>query len=275
MNYKKLVYFSTIVFILFSSCSNDEEGCLDVQATNFDVTADVACNSCCTYPELSFRVNHIYTDSANFILDATYLDAIDSPFTVSSAQMYISDVQLIRADGTGVGVTDNLTLTFSDNTTSVIEDNFLFVRKSIGNYTSGTIGNISTEGKFEKIRFNVGVNPTANHAQISNMPDGHALAEQTESMHLDINDGYIFTKLQIVTDTTSTDFTIYEISGDGSLTTIELDYPLNIDAGFDISLIVNMDYNILFSNIDFQNDDETSITSKLQNNISNAFSVSQ
>lgn len=261
--------------MLFSSCSNDEEGCLDIQATNFDVTADVACNSCCTYPALSFRVNHIYTDSLNFTLDATYLDAIDSPFTVSSAQMYISDVQLVRADGSSVGVTDELTLTFSDNTTSVVEDNFLFVRKSIGNYTSGTIGSINTEGTFEKIRFNVGVNPTANHAEISAMPDGHALAGQTESMHIDINEGYIFTKLQIVTDTTSTDFTTYEISSDVNLITIELDYPLNIDAGFDISLIVNMDYNILFNDIDFQNDDESSIISKLTNNMSNAFSVSQ
>ena len=114
MKYWKL-YTLTILFfgLLQSSCADDEEGCLDIQATNFDVTTDIACANCCTYPTLSFRVNHVYDSiQNNFLLNSTYLDAIDSPYLVSAIQYYVADIQLVRADGSEVGVTDVLDLTF-------------------------------------------------------------------------------------------------------------------------------------------------------------------
>lgn len=275
MKYWKL-YLVAIVFIgiLQSSCNDNEEGCLDIQATNFDVTADIACNGCCTYPTLSFRINHIYDSiSNNFALNSTYLDAIDSPYLVSAIQYYISDLQLVRADGSEVGVTDMLDLTFFDNTTASIEDNFALIKKSIGTYTSANIGTINTEGNFSKIRFNVGVNSSANHAVINAMPSGHALSIQTESMHLDITEGYIFNKIQIVKDTTTNEVTTYEISGDNNLVSVELDYPISLNSGFDLGLVVYLNYKKLFEGIDFQNDDDNTIQTKIVNNTANAFST--
>lgn len=275
MKYWKFHFLAILSFtILQSSCNDDEEGCLDIQATNFDVSADIACNSCCTYPTLSFRINHVYDSITNdFVLDRTYLDAIDSPYLASAIQYYISDIQLVRADGSEVGVTDILDLTFFDNTTASIEDNFSLMKKSIGTYTSANIGTISTNGNFTKIRFNVGVNSSANHAVIAAMPDEHALSIQSESMHLDITEGYIFNKIQIVKDTTTNETVTYEISGDNNLVNIELDYPINLESGYNLGLVVYLDYKKLFEGIDFQNDDENTIQTKIVTNTVNAFSV--
>jgi hypothetical protein len=275
MKYWKLYFLVILSFgILQSSCNDDEEGCLDTQATNFDVTADIACNSCCTYPTLSFRINHVYDSiTNNFVLSGTYLDAIDSPYLVSAIQYYISDVQLVRADGSEVGVTDILDLTFFDNTIASVEDNFSLIKKSIGSYNSVDIGTINTNGNFTKIRFNVGVNNPANYAVIGSMPDEHALSAQTESMHLDITEGYIFNKIQIVKDTTTNDITTYEISGDNNLVSVELDYPISLESGYDLGLIVYLDYKKLFESIDFQNDDDNTIQTKIVTNTANAFSI--
>ena len=275
MKYWKLYFLVILSFgILQSSCNDDEEGCLDTQATNFDVTADIACNSCCTYPTLSFRINHVYDSiTNNLVLSGTYLDAIDSPYLVSAIQYYISDVQLVRADGSEVGVTDILDLTFFDNTIASVEDNFSLIKKSIGSYNSADIGTINTNGNFTKIRFNVGVNNPANYAVIGSMPDEHALSAQTESMHLDITEGYIFNKIQIVKDTTTNDITTYEISGDNNLVSVELDYPISLESGYDLGLIVYLDYKKLFESIDFQNDDDNTIQTKIVTNTANAFSI--
>lgn len=275
MKYWKLYFLAILSFsILQSSCNDDEEGCLDIQGTNFDVTTDIACNSCCTYPTLSFRTNHVYDSiSNNFVINSTYLDAIDSPYLVSAIQYYISDIQLVRADGSEVGVTDILDLTFFDNTTTSIEDNFSLIKKSIGSYTPADVGTINTNGSFAKVRFNVGVNSSANHAVIGSMPDGHALSTQSESMHVDITEGYIFNKIQIVKDTTTNELTTYEISGDNNLVNVELDYPISLESGFDLGLIVYLDYKKLFDGIDFQNDDENTIQTKIVTNTATAFSI--
>lgn len=275
MKYWKLYFLAILAFsLLQSSCNDDEEGCLDTQGTNFDVTADIACNSCCTYPTLSFRINHIY-DSINndFILSSTYLDALDSPYLVPAIQYYISDVQLVRADNSEVGVTDLVDLTFVDNVTTSIEDNFSLIKKSIGSYSSVDVGTINTNGDFTKIRFNVGIGSVANHAVITSVPDGHALSAQSESMHVDITEGYIFNKIQIVKDTTTNEVTTYEISGDNNLVSVELNYPISLNAGFDLDLIVYLDYQKLFNGIDFQNDDENTIQAKIVTNTANAFSI--
>jgi hypothetical protein len=274
MKYWKLYLAAILCFAMASGCNSEEEGCLDIQATNFDVSADVACSSCCTYPTLTLRINHVYdTTSNNFLLNKTYWDAIDSPYLVSAIQYYISDVQLVRADGSSVGVTDELEVTLADNSILSIEDNFSLLKKSIGSYSSAKIGSIHANGSFSKIRFNVGINPTANHAMISKMPDGHALAKQSESMHIDITQGYIFNKMQIVKGTTAQDTITYEISGDNNLVGVELDYPINISTGFDITLTIYLDYKKLFDGIDFKNDDDNTIQTKIVNNTSSAFSI--
>ncbi len=273
----KNISFKYLIFMLsigiLGSCGSGEEGCLDISATNYDVSADVSCASCCTYPALSMRINH-RMDSVTFALNSVYHDASGTPFTVAGVQFYVSDLKLVKSDGSTVGVTDELTLTFSDNTIMDIEDNFALYEKSIGTYSPADFGTISTSGNFTKIQFYVGVTPFANHAEPSKMPSGHPLAIQSDTMHWNLNDGYIFNKIQIVKDTSSTNITTFEIGNDGNLVFVELDYPQTIQRGFNIALALNLDYAQLFSGIQFQTDDDAAIKAKIISNTASAFSVS-
>ena len=60
-------------------------------------------------------------------------------------------------------------------------------------------------------------------------------------------------KIQIVKDTTTNETVTYEISGDNNLVNIELDYPINLESGYNLGLVVYLDYKKLFEGIDFQN----------------------
>jgi len=260
------------IIIALWSCDSGEEGCLDISATNYDVTADVNCASCCTYPSLSMRINY-KMDSVDFALNTVYHDASNTPFRISNAQFYISDVKLVQSNSNAIGVTDELTLTFSDNTAMTLEDNFSLYKKSIGAYSSNTIGTINTAESFSKIQFYVGVTSFANHAVPSAMPDGHPLEIQSDTMHWNVNDGYIFNKIQVVKDTSSNLISNIEIGNDGNLILVELDYPITVQSGFDVSLALNLDYAKLLETVQFQLDDDATIISKILNNTTSAFSV--
>lgn len=257
----------------FSSCDSAEEGCLDLQATNFDVSSDEACAECCTYPALTLRINHVQ-DLGTFQLNTVYLDAQNQPFTIESLQFYISEFQLVQSDGNAIGLADELTLTFPDNTQSVIEDNFTLFEKNIGSYTSNSIGSIRTSGNFTKIRFYLGVTNLANHAEPSGMPAGHDLAIQPDTMHWNVTDGYIFNKIKVQKDTASTNLTTLEIGTDANLTLVELDYPISVNTGFNLDLAIDLDYKKLFDGIQFQIDTDEAIQSKIISNTADAFSVS-
>ena len=265
-------HLSILFLVVLSSCGSGEEGCLDISATNFDASVDVSCNNCCTYPTLSFRVNHVY-DSVNFSLNQVYHDANNTPYTVTGAQFYTSDLNLIKSDGSTVGVTDKLTLVYFDNSSQSVEDNFTLIEKSIGAYSKEDIGSITTTGDFTKIRFYVGVSELANHAEPSQMPTDHALASQSDTMHWNATDGYIFNKITVQNDTSSTNTTKYEVGMDGNLVLVELDYPQTIQSGYDVDIIIQLDYFKLFDTIGFQTDDAATIKSKIVSNTADAFSV--
>lgn len=273
----KYLFFSFLMMcslLVFSSCDSTEEGCLDIQATNFDVSVDNACMDCCTYPKITLRINHIQDTLGAFKLNTVYLDAQDQPFTIESIQFYISELQLVRANGNAVGLADELALTFANNTKSTVEDNFTLFEKTIGSYTHNEIGSIRTSGDFTKIRFYLGVTNVANHAEPSAMPSGHDLAIQSDTMHWNVTDGYIFNKIKVQKDTSSTNLTTLEIGTDANLILVELDYPITINTGFDISLAIDFDYKKLFDNIQFQADTDETIKSKIISNTADAFSVS-
>lgn len=265
-----LYLFFLSIFLM--GCGSEESGCLDIQATNFDVTADEACKDCCTYPDLTFRVNHVY-DSLTFSLEEIYEDAGQTPYYLTSVQFYVSDIELVRADGSSVGVTDVLELTLADGSTTEVSDDFILINKSIGSYSLRTVGNISTSGSFTKIRFKIGVTPAANYADIDRMPSGHALAMQSDTMYRSMAEGYIFNKIKMVADTATKVEQIYEILGDNNLKTIELAYPLVVAEGFDVAIVLALDYKKLFEGINFKIDNEATILTKIADNTTGAFSL--
>ena len=109
-------FFSKILLIcnlvVLNACYEDQEGCLDINATNFDVEADINCPDCCTFPMLQLDYQHkaeTADTTINFSYESiTYQDGAGNPFRVRSVQYYLSDFHLIIPGGDTVQVADTI-----------------------------------------------------------------------------------------------------------------------------------------------------------------------
>ena len=63
---------SFLGFLLSAGCYEQQEGCLDPMAVNYDVSADI--NADCEYPKLSFSVDHRWGEE-DYSPDSFYTDA--------------------------------------------------------------------------------------------------------------------------------------------------------------------------------------------------------
>lgn len=251
-------------------CDTKVEDCLDATATNFNPIADINC--CCTYPELQVQLSYnLYSrDSSGFALNTTYNDDFGNPFKVSSIPFYISQFQLIDANGNLTGVTDAVTLYLNNGTTQTIEDNFNIVQTNTFRYTIGTL---NATGDYTQIRFLVGLDATANQTIPDSMASTHPLAIGADSLYLSATDGYIFTKAEIITDTSTTTTTTYSVQGDVNLVEIVLDAPITIVKGTDTRYDINVDLLKLFEGVNFQTDTPATVATKMQANTANIFQL--
>jgi len=262
-------------------CYEKQEGCLDIAATNFEVEADRECDECCSYPSLqvtfAHRVRSVQQDTFfNLNLgDSLYtLNGIDF-FRFDNIRFYISDFQLIQADGTALTTSDQIELTLFDNGDTLaqnVTDDFALVTRT--NVSPITIGTIRPEGDFSGIRFNVGVTTPANHADPTAFPNNHPLAEEND-LHWSIDSGYVFNRIALFRDTMASDTipTVLEIGTDELLRTVELDYPFPLKIGFDVTVALQIDYLAWFQGVDIRNDSEAAMIEKIVENITNSFTV--
>ncbi len=270
-----------IVVSLASACYEKQEGCLDIAATNFEVEADRECDDCCSYPSLqvtfAHRVRSVQQDTFfNLNLgDSLYtLNGIDF-FRFSDIRFYISDFQLIQADGTALTTSDQIELTLFENGDTLTQnttDDFALVSRT--NLSPTTIGTIRPEGNFSGIRFKIGVTSPANHADPTAFPNIHPLAEEND-LHWSIDSGYVFNRIALFRDTVASDTipTVLEIGTDELLRTVELDYPFPLKIGFNATVALQIDYLTWFQGVDIRNDSEAAMIEKIVGNITDSFTV--
>lgn len=276
--------FSVLFFwvaLLLPACYEPQEGCLDVKGTNFDVDADKACGDCCEYPELQLDFQHKFvkgdrTDNLVFG-DSVYYDGVGNPFLLNAIQFYISEFHLVRSDGSELGVEEELSLTVwqsnLDTTQVLVEDNFVLANPGV--FGTNEIGTIRTTGRFDKIRFKLGLSDTPNRAVISSFSEdlqNHPLAQ--EEMYWDFDRGYIFNQIELLRDTAAnTTPTMLEIGGNQNLQIVEL--PIDFEAldGFNIRATLRIDYNRWFENIDVKSDSDNALVQKIVANLADSFSL--
>ena len=112
-----------------------------------------------------------YYGSDSLILGKTY-NLVGDSISFSRASFYISGMVLYATDGTPVSVPGYI----------------LFTPSTGQNIITGSV----PIGTYKSISFNVGIDPTTNHADLATYTNG-PLAIQSPAMHLATNaDGYIF-----------------------------------------------------------------------------------
>lgn len=261
---------------LLPSCYEPKEGCLDINATNFAVNADNACNNCCEYPILKLAISHKLTADSETNLnynDSVYIDGAGNSFRIKNIQLFISNIRLVRADGTEVypSGTVEARITKPDGTINdtTLANNFALVNRSI--FNAAEIGTFSTEGTFNKIRFTLGIADPANRIIPASLPAGHPL--RTTGMYVNTDTGYVFNSLEWFNGIADTTTTLLRITTEPYLREVELPLDANIIPGYDVRVTLRINYLTWFADVNLKTDLPATLATKFVNNASNSFSV--
>jgi hypothetical protein len=249
--------------LFLNSCQEPTLACLDVKATNFDVTASGPCTTgCCTYPNLKVQADYLWgTDK--FSLNKKYLFGTDS-ITFLSAQMYLSDFQLITSDNKTASAIDSATLYRTKDTIKTL-NNFVLVGKNVGFEFS--MGQFNQPTKYAKVKFQVGLNNTLITAVPSKMPSSSPLSIKADSMYLTASNTYIFNKMVIARKNTKDTLKLFITTP----TAMEITKNLSFTEGFDAAIPLKINYLQFLNGVDFSKS-QSVIQQKIMDNTTTAIS---
>ena len=261
MVFLKLFFYIAVVFMCFS-CAGIE-GCIDPIAKNFDAEADKNC--CCQYYQLRFDIDHsIDSFGTAFNLMNYYTDAAGAAYQIKSSALLISEISLIKADGTAFQISDSILTTLQNGSSSWLRDDFIYLKP--GTFISN-IGGFINIGDYSKVRFLVGLNGTATESDGAVLASQHPLSA-SNGFYDGISRRYRSGRWEIIKNISDT--TVYELS---DTVWVELDYSVSCRDGFDTAVPLGFNYNTLVQDIVFANDDSLTVLQKLKTNIRNAFYI--
>ena len=269
-NQKVKIYSFFFIFftLVFSACQVPTEGCTDVSAANFDITALKSCTTdCCIYPQLKIRTQYLWgSDSAFFELNKPYVIGADS-VKFLSAQLYLSDLFFTPiTGGKDVSVSDSIAL-YRLNDTIKRPNNYALIGKNYG--FTYTLGTFSSFGSYSYAHFIIGLDSVSNTAIPSKMPASSPLALKADSTYDTAKSTYIFQKFIFVKGVNYQDTVHVNIE---NLKTLDVGCRLTFNKGFDAVMPLKIDYKKLFLDVNVQTN-PLIIAQKIVSNYTNAFSV--
>ena len=289
---KKILFFLifTITTFVFFACQEKIQGCLDPNATNFDVTADEGCvktstsSGCpCRYPNLvlgaDFKVagktkkgaDTLYNWNGNYPLTNT----ANQTYFFKTMALYISDIQLIRANGEVITTIDSLVIPIKksavDTPNVKVRKDFTLLNSNNFNYN---IGAFSQNGVFTKIKFKFGLQNPVNQVSTLNkrkIPNDNIL--NIDSLYLKNTFEHFTGAINYQADTSKVGkiaFFKFQKTMD-----MELSLPTNavFSKGYDVRIRLLIDFSQWFSDVDFQKDTPAQIQQKVLVNIGKGWKV--
>lgn len=256
-------------------CLEKEEGCLDPNALNLDVTADV--NGGCNYPSIRFNVSHRWI-SPPAEHDSTILFGLNQLFNVpatddsvifSSIRFYLSNVSL--SGDVPLIVSDSVLL----NDGSYILDDLILLSGSSFQFATGDINRF---GSFNGIEFDVGyeedwpkvdttflLNKTGNHVWMNQ----DMITERKERYNVHIDYTVYGKDLGGMPDTTSRSLGLVH----SELMHLTKSGSFNIEQAQHANVSLVIDYRKLFDGIDLKNDADADVMNTFMLNIDEALNV--
>lgn len=274
------VVFTCGLMLLLASCESPTRGCLDIEATNLDVSADKPCkDDCCTYPDLICNVNQVF-DGQSWVQDNLYQNDHGDSFRIKSVAFYLSGFQLSKG-GTDYRITDTVTMkVFGTNPGDTLEEKFIDDYVLVKRFpVAQTVGRFKPSGVFDQFQCQLGLEPASNNIVPRYAPLSHPLQKQSDSLWLNQDDKFVW--MQIVlnknTDAAAVPDTLRFTAADfgGVPFKITSTAALEHVTGFNFNFILLVDYGQMFSGIDFANTGSAVWKSKILANLSTTFDVSQ
>lgn len=262
-----------------TACFEGEEGCLDVASLNYDVSADEACADCCTYPSLTLTFSHkIYegVDTLNFGYQTPYLNSLAQYFAFDEIGYYVSDVGFLTDQGASISVIDLIDLAVLENNDTTffeVSDNFIFSQPD--DFRSQTVGTFLYNGTLTVLQLSLGLPEIVQQTAPALLPDGHPLATQDPAMYVEDTERYLYNRIAFFRDTTDFSGTPEVIQITEENDRIDLSLPVSgiIPNGFNVGLTIEVDYLAWFADVDFNNDSNETIKSKIVANLADSFQI--
>ncbi len=276
-----IVKFLTLLLTIVSlaACFEPEEGCLDIEATNFQLSADRGCSkdaqsSCfCTYPAISLQITQVF-DKSTFNTNQVYQTSAGENIRIADIQFYMSDIQLVLADGQVAATLDTITLTITEGDqekNKISLDDFHLITPNSQRISSLITSDES--GEFTQLQFSIGIkSPESTTTPASMKRTNHVLA--IDSMY-QAPEGYVFNRISLQPDTTSTEKMLIQLREVDGLSRIILDLtPLNKQPGKDISIeTLQINHAKWFDGINFAENTQDEVRRKIVTNTTNVFSI--
>jgi len=284
----KLVFLGGVIVFFcccLTACFPPETGCLDIEATNFTLSADDDCgdddsetNCPCVFPELSLAVDFVF-DTLSYTQNDYYM--IDSQLLqIRSIRFYMSGFQLKLTDGDWLTVEDTISLVVLQNTETLDLETELFTDdfQLINQQSRITLGQVTESGRLDSIRFIVGIEGQANTADPDSLSNTrHPLA--MSSLHTGSQvDGYIFNQIILAGKSfNNTQVKILNISQNvegGQFTEVKMPISIETPIATDFSLgTLTINQAKWFDGIKFATDSDAVLVEKIVVNTPNVFSI--
>jgi hypothetical protein len=287
-NILKLITYHLLLITLISSCYTPTDGCLNIDATNYNASADEPCDDCCTFPNLNLKITHRITTQGTFGQDSIINHSADSTFSngtnkfqIKGMEFYLSDFQLVMSDGSIAEVEDKMTFMIYEDAISqtskdtTIKDDFVLVSRSSFNYR---IGEFRKPGSFVALRFTVGIDEKLSSIDADTLASSHPLSSEN-LMHFSSRDsGFVYQEFSLVNDTLTdpTEVYVYQM-GKETANSIQLIRPFfrELEPGFDVEIPVRVNYTTWLKGINFADDDMETIKSMIVSNTAEAFEIGE
>ncbi len=276
-------FFLFLLLLVFSqSCNQPTQGCRNINATNYDVTADEDCeDDCCQFPELRMQFSHKIEQRVggvdtviNFQYNTSYIlpASLTDTFSFQKIKCYFSDFRLIDMDGGETQVEDRLTIDLEGeepDSITIVDDIFLFDAAS-SNYTLGEFDEANT---YEGLKFKVGLQSELFTTNPEIAPAGSAFTP--DSINYEDGFGYIPQKYVFfsgIDDPLESDSTVFRVFEPVEIS-LNSD-PFALVTGFDATLRLTVRYDRLFENIVFDSMMiEENFRQNIVSNLPNVFSL--
>jgi hypothetical protein len=242
-------FFPILAMLLLAGCYEPKEGCLDISAANFAPDADVACpDDCCVYPSLRLRFLHqsVYADTTfNFQLrDSVYTDPAGSRYRVLDTRFFLSDVRLVRADGSEIPLSNRIEVQVfrpgGNLETDSITNDILLVSPAL--ITLNNVGTLRAAGTFTALRFRIGLDDVAATVDPESLPAGHPMRPGASGMEWNMSEGFVFQQARFVTEAAPNDTITVTARMPAQRQEIELPANVNLPEGYHLEMDIRLDY---------------------------------
>lgn len=289
LNIFKFIIFHLSIITLISSCYTPTEGCLNIDATNYDASADEPCDDCCSFPNLNLKITHSITTQGTFgqdtcinhSADSTFNNLANNFFQIEGMQFYLSDFQLVMSDGSISEVEDEMTFMIYDDAISqtskdtTVKDDFVLINRSSPSYN---IGEFRKPGSYIELRFKVGIDEKLSSIDADTLASLHPLSSDN-LLHFETRDsGFIYQEFSLVKDTLTnpTEIEVYKIGKEtANSVQVILDLFGELEPGFDVEIPLKVNYSTWLRGINFAADDPETIKSIIVSNAAYAFEIGE